>query len=322
MREQKEILVLLQAFPRSLHPISKKIVTTARALGAERNGPVRCVLFCPELNEELEQELSDSGLDEVMVLEGERYRPFIPEHQARALAGLAGDRADVVLVPATPEGRAVSSMLAAILHTGVTADCTQLSFTENGLLLQTRPAFSGSMMASIVTKTARPQIASLRFSTPMDPPVDKTPVIRRKDPAEPAPYPVEWIELVGENRSGAGEFILAVGGGLRAKEDVELFRTLAEAMGADLCCSRALVDRGWLSRDHQIGLSGQSVSSRLLLTFGISGSVQFRAGLEEVERLCVVDTDPESPLMKRADLPLVGDLYAVAQAMLEQVKKA
>lgn len=319
MSEPKEILVLLQAFPQSLHPISKKILTTARALGMERHGMVRGVLFCTELSEELEVELVDSGLQDVLVLEGEKYRPFIPEHQAQALAELVGDRADVVLVPATPEGRAVSSMLAAILHTGVTADCTQLSFTEDGLLLQTRPAFSGSMMASIVTKTARPQIASLRFSTPITPPVDKTPIIRQTASAGPTPYKVEWTELVGKNRSGTGELILAVGGGLRAKEDVELFHTLAEKMGAELCCSRALVDRGWLSRDHQIGLSGQSISPKLLITFGISGSVQFQAGLERVERLCVVDTDSESPLMKRADLPLEGDLYAVAQAMLEQV---
>lgn len=321
MSGQNELVVLLQAFPRSLHPISRKILTTARALGEQRSGPVRGVLFCPELGPELEEELKAAGLDEVLVLEGEKYRPFVPEDQACALAELVRDRADVVLVPATPEGRAVSSMLAAMLHTGVTADCTRLSFTEDGLLLQTRPAFSGSMMASILTRTARPQIASLRFASPVEGPAGETVITRMEDPDGTPAYEARWLDMVDGAGRGTDEFILAVGGGLRAKEDLDRFRELAEALGAGLCCSRALVDRGWLSRDHQIGLSGRSVSPKLLITFGISGSVQFRAGLERVEKLCVVDTDPESPLMKRADLPLVGDLYAVAQAMLEEMRR-
>lgn len=318
MSQEKEIVVLLQAFPRNLHPISKKILTTARALGEERGSPVRGILFCPDLHSALEHELKSSGLDEVFVLEGENFRTFVPEYQARILAELVKGRADVVLVPATPEGRSISSMLAAILHTGVTADCTELSFTEDGLLLQTRPAFSGSMMASIVTKTARPQIASLRYATPVGKRAGETAVIRHMDPVRAEPYRTTWVDLLDGVETKKGTFVVAVGGGVRAKEDLALFRELADALGAELYCSRALVDRGWLGRERQIGLSGQSVSPKLLIAFGISGSVQFRAGIEQVERLCVVDIDSETPLMKRADLPLEGDLYAVARSMLEQ----
>lgn len=320
MEETQDILVLLQAFPDGLHPISKKIITTARQLGKTGGYPVHGVLFCSHLTDPVTQELRETGLDEVLVLEDPAYGAFIPEQQAQALSRLAQEKTQVVLVPATPEGRTVSSMLAARLHTGVTADCTALSFTAEDLLLQTRPAFSGNIMADIVTRTARPQIASLRFASPVEPPTKETPILRQKavDPVSAA-YETQWLDQACGSASQADEILLAVGGGLREKADLELFRNLAEKLGAKLCCSRVLVDRGWLSRKEQIGLSGQSVSPKLLITFGISGSLQFRAGLEEVGCLCAVNTDVHAPLLQMADVPVVGDLYEIAQEMLHQL---
>ena len=316
------ITVLLQAFSDGLHPISRKVLTTARFLGKTGGYPVRGVVFCTELSEIVEEELRRSGLDRILVYEGEEYGPFIPEHQADVLAQLTGTDTDILLFPATPEGRALSSMTAAKLHTGVTADCTELSFTEDGLLLQTRPAFSGNMLASIVTARSRPQIASLRFASPVEEPTGETAVVRcRASEAYRAPYGTVWLDRVKGSAGNGGRVILAVGGGLREKSDLDLFRILAEKLGAELCCSRMLVDRGWLPRSCQIGLSGRSVSPKLLLTFGISGSVQFRAGLDHAGRLCAVNTDPEAPIMKLADLPLVADCTETALAMLKQLEE-
>ena len=332
----KNLTVYLQADANGLHPISKKIVTTARALGVQAGYETRGILFSTKLTPKVESQLTSSGLNRVTVLEHPGYDAFIPEQQISALVENWDPETEIFLVPATPEGRTLSSMLAARLKTGVTADCTELSFTEDGLLLQTRPAFSGNMMASIVTKHTRPQIASLRFSTEVEETVEKTEIIRRNGPefvpySEIQPefstnpetkfiYRTQWLDRTGDS-SGAEKFhvVVAVGGGLRDKADLELFRTLAEKLGADLCCSRALVDRGWMPRKAQIGLSGHSVSPDLLIAFGISGSVQFRAGLEQVGKLCAVNSDPDAPLMKLADLPLAGDLYEVAKSILERL---
>lgn len=320
MKQTQDILVLLQAFPETLHPISKKIITTARLLGKTAGYTVRGVLFCSHLTLSVAQELRESGLDEALVFEDAAYSAFIPELQVQELSRLAERQTQVVLIPATPEGRAVSSMLAAQLHTGVTADCTELSFTEEGLLLQTRPAFSGNIMADIVTRTARPQIASLRFASQIEKANKETPIQRQKG-SEPMPsiYQTQWLDRASATASQAEEILLAVGGGLREKEDLELFRALADRLDARLCCSRVLVDRGWMTRKEQIGLSGQSVSPKLLVAFGISGSLQFRAGLENVGCLCAVNADAGAPILQIADVPVIGDLYEISTEMMRRL---
>ena len=317
MNRRPYLTVLLQAFPEALHPISRAVLTTAIRLSREGGYTCRGVLFTAEPSEALAAELKTCGLDEVLWVQGSAFSAFIPEEQTRELAQLAGEDSDVLLFPATPEGRALSAMTASVLHTGVTADCTELSFNEEGLLVQTRPAFSGTMMASILTGETRPQIASLRFGSKVEPNGDETKLtVLHREPSAPL-YETEWTERVDAPREEAKEIILAVGGGLKEKDDLDLFRKLADKLGAELCCSRILVERGWLPRSCQIGLSGRSVEPRVLIAFGISGSVQFRAGLGAVGTLCAVNTDPNAPLMKLADLPLTGDLYGLARAMLD-----
>ncbi len=309
----KKLTVYLQILSGQLHPVSRKILTTAIALGADGDYRVEGLAFVPELTEETEKMLCALGMNQVTVFEDPLFDAFYPEGQASCIA--ENDPGEILLFPATPEGRSLSSMTAAMLHTGVTADCTALSFTGEGLLLQTRPAFSGNRMASIVTRECRPQIASLRFGTPVENRQNQTKLLKKTPPGRMLPYEAVWLDRSEQTMKSPRDVILAVGGGIGQKEDLAVFRRLAEQLGAEFCCSRALVDRGWMSRKQQIGLSGQSVSAKLLLCFGISGSVQFRAGLDEIEHLIAVDENPETPLMKLADTPIQGDLYAVAEAM-------
>ena len=318
MENSKYLTVLLQCFPEALHPISAKILSTAKRLS--RDGGLRSqgAVFCTELTAELKTILENSGLDRVAVFEGQQYASFIPEAQTAALKIISGDNTEIMLFPATPEGRALSAMLAAELHTGVTADCTKLSFTSEGLLLQTRPAFSGNVEAGIVTKHTRPQMASIRFGSPCPDTDKKTEIVYTDSPAFEKKYETEWQDRLTEPSGGRKNIIIAVGGGLNDSADLKLFRTLADKTGAELCCSRELVDRGWLTRKNQIGLSGQTVSAELLIAFGISGSLQFQAGLDDIKTLCAVNTDPDAPLMKRADVPILGDVYAVTEELLKK----
>lgn len=309
----KKLTVYLQILSGQLHPVSRKILTTAIALGMEGDYRVEGLAFVPEVTEETETMLCDLGLARVTVFVDSMFDSFYPEGQASCIG--ESDPGEILLFPATPEGRTLSSMTAAMLHTGVTADCTTLSFTEDGLLLQTRPAFSGNRMASIVTREGRPQIASLRFGMGGESPKRKTVLVKKTPMQQEMPYRASWLDRTEQSEKSSRNVILAVGGGIRQKEDLDGFRLLAQQLGAELCCSRALVDRGWMPRKQQIGLSGQSVSAKLLLCFGISGSVQFRAGLDRVDHLLVVDENPETPLMKLADTPIQGDLYAIAEAI-------
>ena len=310
----KNLLVLLQVFGNSVHPLSKKVSTTARSLAIDGGYRTVGVVFLNKLNDEAKSELQKIGLDEICVFEDTKFDSFIPEQQIDDFSNFVkSENAEIVLFPATPEGRTLSSMLAANLKTGVTADCTELSFTDEGLLLQTRPAFSGNIMASIVTKTRRPQIASLRFSTKVKAPSTDSKIVVRESGKSTVNYSTEWLDVSGVLDQKNEDIIIAIGGGIKSKEDIEIFEKIASKMGASLHSSRMLVDRGWLSRKDQIGLSGQTVSPKLLITFGISGSIQFRAGLENIEHICAINLDAEAPIMKIADTPIVGDLYAIAE---------
>ena len=305
--------VCLQQRGQGLHPISRQILTTARRLASDSGRLCQGVLFASTAAPSLLQELENSGLDEVILFLDPVYSQFYPELMGKAICSL--EKPDILLFAATPEGRLLSSAVAAYLETGVTADCTALSFTSEGLLLQTRPAFSGSRMADILTVRTTPQIASLRFGMETARIRGKT-VIRTVQGLSQVPYPAIWTEQAGI-REETEKIVLAIGGGLREKADLALFSALSAKLGAELLCSRALVERGWMDRSRQIGLSGRAVECRLLIACGISGSVQFRAGLQKVDTLCVIDRNPDTALMKLADLPLAADLYEVAQALLK-----
>ena len=177
-------------------------------------------------------------------------------------------------------------------------------------------------MASILTKTARPQIATVRQG------------VFKAQPRASGDCAVIPCELPGELRprlqtgddgaapvleQGRRPVVVAVGGGLKDKADLVLFEQLAQKLDADLMCTRVLVERGFLPQGRQIGLSGSAISAELLLCFGISGSVQFLSGVKGVKRLCAVNEDREAEIMKNADYPVLGDLYGVAESMLEQL---
>ena len=318
MSKKSSLLVYVQAFSDALHPISQNVVETAIALAEEQGLEAVGVVCTNALTESLRIVLLHSGLSRVLVLLHNDFCGFVPEAEAHCLAELAKE-AKIFLFPATPEGRTLSAMVAAYCETGVTADCTALSFREDGLLLQTRPAFSGNVLASIVTAHTRPQIASLRFKTDRIRKLSaKTKLEEIKiTPQKHSFLEVKWLDQIDALQS-VGDFIIAIGNGIQEKAEVELFQALAKAYGAALFSSRALVDRGLMPRSRQIGLSGQSVSPKLLWTFGISGSLQFCAGLDKVSTLCSVNTDANAPLLKRADVPLVCDMFTLVNALLEK----
>ena len=260
------------------------------------------------------------GLDQIYIFKLPENTPFYPETHLEAVSVCLQDLSpEVLLFGATLEGRMLAPMVGAVFKTGVTADCTDLS-VEEGFLIQTRPAFGGRVMASIRTAKTRPQIATVRpgiFSTEGLKVTFPDVIYRDLSLQKPAgiTFLKESIQAAEKDQSPV---IIAVGGGLREKSDLVLFENLAHKMDAALMCSRALVERGWLAQDFQIGLSGQTVAPKILYTFGISGSVQFMSGIHGTKTICAVNADPKAAILKEADVPVEGDLYAVAEAMLQE----
>ena len=312
-------LIYLQEGPGGLHPVCAELAAKATELA----GDIAGVLICRELTGDLTAALRSSGLSRVYLYTFPAVSAFRQEaHRAAVADCVERVKPEILLFGATLEGRTLAPMIGAAFKTGVTADCTELSINSEGQLVQTRPAFGGRIMASILTKTARPQIATVRQG------------VFKAQPRASGDCAVIPCELPGELRprlqtgddgaapvleQGRRPVVVAVGGGLKDKADLVLFEQLAQKLDADLMCSRVLVERGFLPQGRQIGLSGSAISAELLLCFGISGSVQFLSGVKGVKRLCAVNEDREAEIMKNADYPVLGDLYGVAESMLEQL---
>ncbi|WP_195268374.1 electron transfer flavoprotein subunit alpha/FixB family protein [Eubacterium sp. 1001713B170207_170306_E7] len=310
-------LIYLQEGLGGLHPVCAELAAKAGELAGETAG----VLICAGLTPELRQALRRSGLRRVYLYSAPDAGMFCLErHRAAVTDCVRRLEPEILLFGATLEGRSLAPTVGAAFRTGVTADCTGLELNREGQLVQTRPAFGGRIMASILTKTARPQIATVRqgvFKASSGAAADCE-IIPCGLPEAPGPrLAIEAGSDAPLPEQERRPVVVAVGGGLRDKADLALFEHLAERLDADLMCSRVLVERGFLPQSRQIGLSGSAISAELLLCFGISGSVQFLSGVKSVGRLCAVNEDRDAEIMKNADYPVLGDLYGVARAMLE-----
>jgi electron transfer flavoprotein alpha subunit len=315
---KKIIMVLLQPRKGEVHPLSRELAAAARFLADESGFKTAGVFITEAVTASMRSQLGACGLDEVYLYQDQRFSPFIPElHTAAALHCIETVRPDALLVGATPEGRSIAPLAAVALETGVTADCTELAFDGEGLLIQTRPAFGGSLMARIITPSARPQIATVRYGVLQNRINREAPgksVLLTRLTAGPLPSARTLVKELDAPPSDEQEaaYVLAIGGGVRAREDVELFRRMSEAISGKLMCSRSLVERGWTPQSLQIGVSGRCVSPRLLITMGVSGSVQFMAGIQGARKICAVNTDPGAPILQIADIPIVCDAYHIA----------
>jgi electron transfer flavoprotein alpha subunit len=227
-----------------------------------------------------------------------------------------------VLTGATPVGRSLAPRVAARFRTGITADCTSLGIDKDLDLVQIRPAFGGDVRAEIVTPFSRPQFATVRYKV-----MDKAPVVEPHGEITCMPVNAAMtqsgIEVVSveekppsENISEAD--ILVVGGkGLKSPADLEMVKALADKLGGQYAVTRPLVEAGWAPQNRQIGLSGRTVKPKLLLTFGVSGAVQFTAAMRNSECIFAVNSDREAPIMNVAHYGVVGDLYEILPRLLE-----
>jgi electron transfer flavoprotein alpha subunit len=248
--------------------------------------------------------------------------------KARQLANTLGASAEIVLFGATTVGRDLAPRISQRIYTGLTADCTGLDIDEGErLLLQTRPAFGGNIMATIVCPSHRPQMSTVRpgvMQAPQPDPdrqgtVERVPVEIGQDDLN-----VQILEVVKEARKRVNledaKIIVSGGRGLGGPEGFGLIQQLADALGGEVGSSRAAVDAGWIDHDHQVGQTGKTVHPNLYVACGISGAIQHQAGMKEASFIVAINKDPSAPIFQIADVGIVGDLYTVIPEIVKQLK--
>lgn len=316
------ILVYVEFDSSGIRPVSLELIGEATRL-AEKAKTKVCAMAVGENTNLLKPVLGRYPLETVYLYENSGG--FRADVYAQAVEDCVGRICpSILLVGGTGEGRALAPRVAARIRTGITADCTELDIDDCGNLVQTRPAFGGNIMARILTPERRPQIATVRPGVMKQIlPSDEKNVTFIKIDFEHAQSGVTILkktEEASEDGITNADIIVAVGRGVKCKEDLLMLQELAQLLGGKLASSRALVEKGWTSASQQIGLSGQTVSPKCLITFGISGSVQFRAGIKNADIIISVNNDPNAEIFKIAHYPICCDLYDVVPEMIKMIK--
>jgi len=237
---------------------------------------------------------------------------------------------EIVLMGATGLGRDLAGAVATELNTGLTADCTGLTIDKKMRLLeQTRPAFGGNIMATILTETARPQMASVRPHVMSK--HDFMPGRKGETIIEPFTLPerevttkvLEVINLVSESSVdiSAANIIVSGGRGMLNADNFKLLQNLADLLGGVVGCSRSAVDAGWISPDRQVGQTGKTVKPKLYIACGISGAIQHLVGMQNADYIIAINKDKTAPIFEVAHLGIVGDVFQIVPVIIEQLKE-
>ena len=313
-----------------LRAVSYELLTWGRDLADKLGVPLCSVALGKEIDRADLDQLVQRGADEVLLVEKPALEHFLVEPHAAVIEHLVRRRApQIVIASATTSGRTLMPYLAVKLTTGLTADCTGLDIdTGTGNLIQTRPAIGGNILATIVTASHRPQMATVRprSARPPEPATGRTgEVIEVGVPDELLQSRVEWLSARRMAKDEAdiqnADKVVAGGRGLKKAENFALIRQLADTLGAALGASREAVEREWVPYPHQVGLSGKTVTPRLYVAVGISGAIQHLAGMKTAEHIVAVNVDPEAQIFQVANCGVIGDLFEVLPALSEEIER-
>lgn len=322
----KGIAVYVDHTEGDIHPVTYELIGKARELAAKIHQPVYALFMGSGITKQSE-ELLHYHVDEVFVYDEKTLARFKIEAYASVFEDFVEHmKPAVILVGATTVGRQLAPRVAARFHTGLTADCTILDIHENTDLVQIRPAFGGNIMAQIVTPNNRPQMATVRYKVMNAPEreIEKGGKITLCTiPAEKLTSHVEVLDVVPkakEQTIESADVLVVAGRGVKKQEDLELVKQLCDLLGGQLACTRPLVESGWTDAKQQVGLSGRTVRPKLIITCGVSGAIQFVAGMDHSDCIVAINNDPNATIFKVANYGLVGDLYEILPQLIENIK--
>lgn len=311
-----------------VHPISWEMAGKGRVLANELGTNLTaCVLG--DDSEEIAQQAVYYGADRVFLIDDPTLRIYRTEPYAEILVSLVRKyKPEIFLLGASTRGRDLAGSVATTLGTGLTADCTKLDIDpEKKLLRQTRPAFGGNIMATIICPNHRPQMATGRHRVFEMAELDTSrqgQIVREKPVMDEDEISTKVIDLIAEEGQVSiadAKIIVSGGRGVGGPEGFEPLRELARVLGGAVGASRVAVDEGWIPYAHQVGQTGRTVKPDLYIACGISGAIQHLAGMKTSKVIVAINTDPEAPVFDVAHYGIVGDLFKVVPALTEAFKK-
>ncbi|MDD2229807.1 MAG: electron transfer flavoprotein subunit alpha [Candidatus Cloacimonetes bacterium] len=312
-----------------ISPVSYELLGKGRELAEDLGAELSAVVLGHDI-EGLASELIAYGADQVISVDEPALKHFRDECYSKALTELAKKyKPAIILAGATVTGRSFIPRVAIHLHTGLTADCTGLAIDEtSGNLLQTRPAFGGNIMATIVTANHRPQMATVRHKVMNPIPRDDSRsgiVIQEQINFELDDEQSTWLNFEKEKTTliniTEANIIVSGGRGLKEAKNFGMIEELAEALSGAVGASRAAVDAGWIPYSHQVGQTGKTVKPNIYLSVGISGAIQHLAGMSSADYIIAINKDSDAPIFKVADLGIVGDLFDIVPKLTKRIKE-
>ena len=341
LEEYKGVFVFAQQVDNKLNGIALELVGIGKDLAKDLGTEVTAVLIGSDVMG-LTKELAEYGADRIIVVDDPELKEYRTEPYAHALAEVIKKyKPEIMLVGATAIGRDLGPRVSARIHTGLTADCTQLEIGDfpinpipgreqlHNQLLMTRPAFGGNTIATIACPNFRPQMATVRPG-----------VMQKAERVEGAQAVIEefnpgfvpnnkYVEILDIVKAVSdvedimdAKILVSGGRGVGSAENFKLLDDLAEALGGTVSCSRAVVDAGWKSKDLQVGQTGKTVRPHVYFAIGISGAIQHLAGMEESDIIIAINKDETAPIFDVADYGIVGDLNKILPALTEKIKEA
>ena len=324
--EWKGVTVYVEHSQGEIHPVTYELIGKARELAKKISHPVYCVFVGNNIKDKCDSLLA-YGVDEVFVYDNKDLDKFRIEPYAAALENyISNTRPTIMLFGGTTIGRSLAPRLAARFRTGLTADCTILDVQENTDLDQIRPAFGGNIMAHINTPNHRPQFATVRykiFSSPekVDNPKGKITICDIEK--EKLKSNINVLETKIKNKVVGiedAEVVVVVSRAFKKAEDIKMAQKLADLLGGQLAGTRPTIESGWIDAKKQIGLSGRTVKPKLIITCGVSGAVQFVAGMKGSDYIVAINQDENAPIFDVSHLALIGDIYEIVPMLIEKIE--
>ena len=325
----KDVWVFCEQKKGVIQSIAFELLGEGRKL-ADKLGVKLCAVLLGSGLEETAEKLGERGADKVYLVDNPALKDYQDDPYTEVLVRLVEEhKPEVILCGATTIGRSLGSRVAIKAGAGLTADCTGLDIDEKErLLLQTRPAFGGNIMATIVTPNHRPQMATVRHKVMKEAAVTpgrKAEVISKAYPPEVFTSRTKLLEMVAElgatvNISEA-DVIVAGGRGMGSKENFALLEELAGVLGGAVGASRSAVDADWIPYSHQVGQTGKTVCPKLYIACGISGQIQHLIGMQSSKTIVAINKDPDAPIFKVATYGIVGDVSELVPALTKEFKR-
>lgn len=321
-KEFSGVLVFAEQKNGEIHKVSYELLGKGRKI-ADKLGVFLYSVVLGPTNIKTE-ELIYRGADKVFYLEDDMFdEPEELIYKINLVNLINTVKPEICLIGATSFGRSLAPRVAAALRTGLTADCTGLEVDEDGKLIQIRPAFSENILAHIKTETY-PQMATVRYKEFSE---GKRDISRKGEviKVEPAYIKDKLVEVVKELKGQEFDIteanvVISGGKGLKSAEDFKMLEELAKALGGVVGASRSVVDDGFISKEHQVGYSGNRVKPKIYIACGISGAPQHLAGMKDSDTIIAINSDPSAPIFNVADYGIVGDLYEVVPQLINKIK--